>query len=184
MNAENLNNLSKIVSHALRHEPWLYELQLDKEGWVSIEMLLESLRFHNEEWKDLNESYLIRMIDLSGKKRHEIKESKIRALYGHTVPQNFERNPIAPPEILYHGTAKENLSSIIKEGLNPMKRQFVHLSTKINIAREVALRKSKNIAILEINAKEASEEGVSFYKGNELVWLVGSVLPKYICEMK
>ena len=26
--------LSKTISHALRHEPWLYELELDDEGWT------------------------------------------------------------------------------------------------------------------------------------------------------
>ena len=26
--------LSRVVSHALRHEPWLYELELDEDGWV------------------------------------------------------------------------------------------------------------------------------------------------------
>ena len=32
--------LSKTVSHALRHEPWLYELELDDDGWVSVEAML------------------------------------------------------------------------------------------------------------------------------------------------
>ncbi len=27
-----LDELSKVLSHALRHEPWLYELELDDEG--------------------------------------------------------------------------------------------------------------------------------------------------------
>lgn len=29
--------LSRLVSHALRHEPWIYELELDDEGWVPID---------------------------------------------------------------------------------------------------------------------------------------------------
>jgi putative RNA 2'-phosphotransferase len=28
--------LSEVFSHALRHEPWLYELELDDEGWASL----------------------------------------------------------------------------------------------------------------------------------------------------
>lgn len=40
--------LSKTVSHALRHEPWLYELELDDEGWVAVSQLLESLRSESQ----------------------------------------------------------------------------------------------------------------------------------------
>jgi len=29
--------LSKEVSYALRHAPWEYELEMDEEGWVSID---------------------------------------------------------------------------------------------------------------------------------------------------
>jgi putative RNA 2'-phosphotransferase len=32
----NDKDLSKVVSHALRHEPWLYELELDEEGWRAL----------------------------------------------------------------------------------------------------------------------------------------------------
>jgi len=31
-----LVRLSKTVAHALRHEPWLYELELDEEGWTPV----------------------------------------------------------------------------------------------------------------------------------------------------
>ena len=35
--------LSKEVSYALRHAPWEYELEMDEEGWVSIEQFLNAL---------------------------------------------------------------------------------------------------------------------------------------------
>ena len=31
--------LSKEVSYALRHAPWEYELEMDEEGWVSIDAI-------------------------------------------------------------------------------------------------------------------------------------------------
>ena len=40
--------LSKVISHALRHEPWLYELELDKSGWVLLDQLLQDLRVYSE----------------------------------------------------------------------------------------------------------------------------------------
>lgn len=57
------------------------------------------------EWKELSEQDLHVMIEKSDKKRHEILDSKIRALYGHSFPQKILKDPKAQPEILYHGTA-------------------------------------------------------------------------------
>lgn len=44
-------DLSRAVSHALRHEPWLYELELDDEGWVPVEQLLTALREKGGDWE-------------------------------------------------------------------------------------------------------------------------------------
>jgi putative RNA 2'-phosphotransferase len=41
---QELNAFSRVVSHALRHEPWLYELELDDAGWVSVDELLAAVR--------------------------------------------------------------------------------------------------------------------------------------------
>ena len=40
----NLTDASRVASHALRHEPWLYELDLDDDGWVATDALLAALR--------------------------------------------------------------------------------------------------------------------------------------------
>ena len=50
MNKITLQKLSKEVSYALRHAPWEYELELDSEGWVSIEQLISSFRNSDEKW--------------------------------------------------------------------------------------------------------------------------------------
>ena len=40
----NYSELSRVMSHALRHKPEMYHLKLDSEGWVLIESLLTALR--------------------------------------------------------------------------------------------------------------------------------------------
>lgn len=32
------------MSYVLRHAPWIYELELDNEGWVPTSQLLDGLR--------------------------------------------------------------------------------------------------------------------------------------------
>ena len=46
-------DLSRTLSHALRHEPWLYELELDDAGWVPVNVLINTLRMSNQEWSSL-----------------------------------------------------------------------------------------------------------------------------------
>ena len=37
-----LTRLSRTISHALRHEPWVYGLELDTYGWVHMNDLVPS----------------------------------------------------------------------------------------------------------------------------------------------
>lgn len=175
-----LGHLSKKISHALRHEPWLYELELDNEGWVSIPQLLNSLRVENEAWRELGESDIAEMIRTSTKKRHEVHDGRIRAVYGHSIPGKLKRTPATPPETLFHGTSPQAITLIEAEGLKPMNRQNVHLSIDEAAAVEVGKRKSKTPVRLRVRSLEASQNGVAFYEGNEKVWLADEVPPRFI----
>ena len=93
-------DLSRFVSHALRHEPWLYELELDAEGWVPTSALIVALRDEKPAWSELTETDLECMIAASKKKRHELRDGKIRAYYGHSIPEKLTLNRAEPPAIL------------------------------------------------------------------------------------
>lgn len=75
-----LEELSKEISYALRHAPWEYELEMDQEGWVPVEQLLDALH-RAEKWNSIGEADLKEMIEKSEKKRHELKDGRIRAFY-------------------------------------------------------------------------------------------------------
>lgn len=167
--------LSRCVSHALRHEPWLYELELDDEGWTFVQPLLDALRRQDPEWASLQSRDLEEMIRSSSKKRHELRGGQIRAFYGHSLPGKLCKVPAIPPDVLYHGTSPELAEKILEEGLKPMGRQYVHLSTDQATAREVGIRKSSHPVILVIRAVRANQEGCLFYEGNENVWLADYV---------
>lgn len=173
-------DLSRVVSHALRHEPWLYELEIDDEGWVTVDSLLASLRTERPNWSSVSQADLVAMIQNSEKKRHEILNNKIRALYGHSLPTNINRSPSIPPELLFHGTSPTSVTDIMLSGLLPMSRQFVHLSTDQATALAVGKRKSNDPVILQIQARKAHQDGLLFFKGNEKVWLSLHVPHKYI----
>ena len=174
--------LSKEISYALRHAPWEYELEMDEEGWVPVEQLLDALH-KDKKWKNVSENDLAVMIQKSEKKRHEILNGKIKAHYGHSIQMRIIKEEKMPPGVLYHGTARKFLDSIKVEGLLPKGRQYVHLSQDIETANSVGMRRDRKPCILRIDAKRASKDGIKFYYGNEKVWLADEIPSKYIVEI-
>jgi len=130
--------------------------------------------------RDLSQAELQRAIESSTKRRHEIIGGRIRALYGHSVPNKLRREPAAPPIILFHGTSPEAARKIARDGLKPMSRQYVHLSVDGITAREVGRRKSMTPVLLEVEAGAAHESGVVFYVGNDKVWLAELVPGRFV----
>lgn len=176
----NTSEISKTISHALRHEPWVYELEIDENGWVTIDELIYSINNIPEKNFKIDIWVIKKIIEESDKPRFEISNGKIRAMYGHSTPQKLKYTPSPPPEFLYHGTNVSLLSTIMVDGLKPMSRQYVHLSTNRDIARTVGLRKGKELVILKIRATEAFNYNGEFYQGNEYVWLCNYVTPAFI----
>jgi putative RNA 2'-phosphotransferase len=172
--------LSRLVSHALRHEPWLYELELDEEGWVPIEALLFAIHEQGPQWLRVNRDDLTQMIATSVKRRHEIDGERIRALYGHSVPGRVLKIEADPPAQLFHGTSTQAWAAIQRNGLRPMGRQYVHLSIDVTTAEQVGQRKSALPVILVVEAERAQAAGARFWRGNDLVWLADYVPSSFI----
>lgn len=175
-----LAQLSRLVSRVLRHAPWEYELEPDAAGWVRLDQLLAAIRGRGGLWSDVSRELVEAMIDGADKRRHELRGDKIRALYGHSLPGRIAKELAAPPEVLYHGTRPELVPSILASGLLPMGRQYVHLSVDGDTASAVGRRKCARPAVLRVRAGEAWLEGVSFYRGNERVWLADAVPARFV----
>lgn len=171
--------ISKKMSYCLRHNPEKYGLKLDEYGFVDLKEFLQAMnRVHHFQPK-LTEMQIREIMHNSDKQRFEIKNGKICALYGHSLPGIIKRRQATPPRILYHGTAHRFLKSIEKEGLLPMGRQYVHLSTDKAMAISVGQRRDPHPAILEIAAQKASQDEIVFYVGNDEVWLCDHLSSKY-----
>jgi putative RNA 2'-phosphotransferase len=180
MDPHQRTHLSKALALALRHKPWLFELELDEQGWTPLEPLLAALQLSRSEWKFLSEHDLQEVVETSDKQRYQMDAGRIRALYGHSIPGRIAKVLAKPPAILYHGTPAAALIHIQAHGLRPMSRQYVHLAIDIDMAVQVGRRKGSEPIVLWVEAEMAFEHGVSFYRGNELVWLADHVPPDYI----
>ena len=65
-------------------------------------------------------------------------------------------------------------------GLSPMRRQYVHLSETVEVARVTALRRTKEPVILAIDTKAALAGEISFFPEANGVWLSDPIPAKYI----
>jgi len=169
------------VSHALRHEPWVHELELDEQGWAPVGDLVAALR-GEPGWRSLTVADVEAMVAGASKQRHELRDGRVRALYGHSLPGRIQRVAGVPPRWLFHGTSPAASEAILRDGLRPMGRQFVHLSIDRETARLVGARKAREPVILRVAASDAAEAGVAFYAGNEKVWLADLVPAEFVTE--
>lgn len=174
------NALSRIVSHALRHEPSAYGIVLDPDGWTDIDRLVEGIRRECPEMRSIDKSDVLQAVYASEKRRHEVIGNRIRAIYGHSVPISVDKCQGTPPEILFHGTTFANLSKIMTDGLSPMARQYVHLTEDEQTAQFVGRRKGEDVISIAVAAKIAQDDGITFYFVGNGVWLAKSIPPQYL----
>lgn len=177
VNKVNYMKLGKTISYALRHHPEEFGLEIDEKGWVELDALLISLK---NQWGILTVEDIYDVIARSDKKRYEVKDGKIRALYGHSIKEKIKKNPCRPPRYLYHGTARRFIVPIQKQGLFPMERQYVHLSEDKKTAVQVGKRHDCHPVVLKIDAQEAYKRGIIFYKEKEGIWLSESIPSQFI----
>lgn len=169
---------SKFLSKILRHKPEMVGVELDKQGWVDIDLLLDAIQA-----KDIRytREVLDEVVRLNNKNRFEVSEdgSRIRARQGHSIEVILDLEPVHPPRILFHGTPLKNLESIHAEGIKKMNRHHVHLSPDPQTARNVGERRGQ-AGLLIIEAEKMAEEGFEFFKTTNGVWLTDYVPPEFI----
>lgn len=168
--------LSKFLSYVLRHAPERAGLTLDAAGWASVPDVLRAARLQG---LDLDRAALERVVETSDKQRFALEGDRIRANQGHSVPVDLGLEAVAPPVLLYHGTARRFLVSILAEGLNPGRRHHVHLSGDVATATAVGQRRGEPV-VLTVQARALAEAGPPFYRSANGVWLVDHVPPGFL----
>ena len=175
----NHKRTSKLLSLVLRHKPETINVELDSQGWIDIDVLLEALAANNHK---ISRDQLSEVVRENDKQRFAIEGNRIRANQGHSISVELGLREQPPPDVLYHGTATRFLDAILKEGLKRMNRQHVHLSADLTTASKVGVRHGK-LVILEVDTHAMANDGHSFYISANGVWLTDHVPPDYLTEL-
>ena len=175
---EQLVQLSKFLSYVLRHHPESIGLQLDEGGWVRVDVLLAAAQ---QAGKTLDEALLRQVVEQGKKRRFSFSEDgrRIRANYGHSIPVDLQLEPAEPSEVLYHGTARRFLDSILREGLHRRGRNYVHLSPDEETAVQVGSRHGRPV-VLVVQARRMHQAGHAFYCSPSGIWLTEEVPAQYL----
>ncbi len=169
---------SKFLSLVLRHRPEAIGLELDEAGWAPV---AELIRLAGEHGRELSESLIREVVETNDKRRFSLSEDgqRIRARQGHSVRVDLGLEPVAPPDVLFHGTAKRFLDSILRHGLIKGKRHHVHLSSAEATARAVGQRHGSPV-VLRVRAGRMQRDGHAFFVSENGVWLTDHVPVEYL----
>ena len=178
MNQKLIIKTSKFLSLVLRHKPEVIGINLDNQGWVDVEELIEKI---NSNGRTIDFELLAEVVRTNNKKRFAFNQdqTKIRASQGHSLDIELGYSPSTPPDVLYHGTASQFLDSIMKSGLIKGNRHHVHLTDNIDTASNVGQRHGE-LAMLEVDSKSMFEKGYHFYVSENGVWLTENVPTEFL----
>ena len=168
--------ISRFLTYLLRHRPREYPLVFDERGFVEWGDIVKIVQ---ERFYDVTEEQIRAVVTDSEKKRFGLQEGKVRATYGHSFAVDLSDEAVEPPFELYYGTARDLAESMLRSGLKPRDRQYVHLSVSAEEAESVARRHDRAPAIIVVDAQGAHGDGVRFYKSGPL-FLAENVPAKFL----
>lgn len=170
--------VSKLLSYVLRHKPEAYQLDMDKNGWVDLNQLINKV---NQNGGQLNLELIQEVVANNDKQRFklDLTNHRIRANQGHSININLELQEQTPPECLYHGTSVDTIPKIKATGIKKMNRHLVHLSQDESTAKIVGSRHGRP-AVLKVKAQRMHAQGLKFFLSENGVWLTDFVDPDFI----
>ncbi len=169
----------KTLGYALRHNPWAFGLDPSADGFAPFDAVVSALLSRRPEYRAGSAGDLANAVRDLDPERFEVRGGSIRARYGHSFPVHAFGPAAVPPETLFHGTADGTAGRISRDGLRPMGRYYVHLTSDPGYAAGVGYA-AGDTRVLLVRARAAHDAGVAFYRANAHIWLVAGVPPEYL----
>jgi putative RNA 2'-phosphotransferase len=175
--------LSRFLAFVLRHHPEEIGLALDEQGAADIDELLLRIRTRPG-FASVTHEQIEQLAAGPSAVRFEVRGNRLRARYGHSLPQLIQYEPATPPADLFHGSTPEAAEQILAEGLKVVQRQRVHLSVDTPAAREVGRRRCPDPVVLRIDTACAAKAGIRFYHAGPAVWLSDDIPPECLSRVE
>ncbi|MEU5284406.1 RNA 2'-phosphotransferase [Streptomyces sp. CA-278952] len=162
--------ISRTLAYQLRHGQLV---RPESDGWVAVENVVSALA-ETSQRADAEE--LLAVAQAWDEDRFEVDGRRIRARYGHSRPAAIEYESGQPGGPLYHSTPTSALHGIFEkeEGLLPMTRQWVHLTTDRDTALRTGLRHGPSVLL---SVPDPATQGLECLHSGGTIWLLKAVPP-------
>ena len=171
--------ISKLLSLILRHRPDEFGLNIDEYGFIPLDEVVEVVQ---ERYDEATEEAVRELVSDSRQHRFEIVDERIRALYGHSFFVEMDGESMAPPDKLYMGTTVKAGALMRTDGINPVDRSYLHLSTSFESA-ESRSRQVGTPCVAEVLARRACDDGgIEFYARGEVI-LTRAIPPEFVGDV-
>jgi len=175
--------LSCLLSKILRHAGSSWGLHISADGFISVSELLNIPAFWQDGISQEDVQFVVQWEEQQGEKqrftmRQGMYGPEIRANQGHSqdavdgqlVTQPADVSEL--PEQVLHGTFCRNLTSILSEGLKPMRRHHVHM-----FVEETCVGRKDAEVLIYIDVAKSHTVGVEFLTSDNGVVLSAGRIP-------
>lgn len=173
--------LSKLLSWILRHGANEESLQIDKNGYVDVDVILSHKRFISKKFT-LNEIQSVVANDLKQRYALDVLPNgkiRIKANQGHSmanVQMTLSRiDDASKVPIVVHGTFYRFWDKIKAEGLKRMNRNHIHLTENERFTVDTSGFRSSSEILIFIVISKAMADGVVFYRSANNVILTEGI---------
>ena len=176
-----LYNLSRTLTFILRHDFINKDLQCDESGYINVKDI-----FSNYSIPPISDKELELLVETNDKKRFDLiikqDEYYIRSNQGHSYKigllikyELLFKKIETPLHFCAHGTKKENIDSIIKNGLQRKNRKHIHFVNQIIRDKQLSGYKKESNVIIIIDMKKCLEAGMFFFQSMNNVILTEGI---------
>ena len=172
-----VKQLARLMAYILGHRPDEFGLVPEDDGSVSLKELVQAI-IEEEGWSHVRLSHIEQAAYSCEGRPFEIRDDRIRMLNA-PLPSSA-RHPVEPPPLLYFAARRKAYAHILQNGLNPGAKPFVPLAATEELALRMGRRRDPQPILLTIQARQAYEEGCTFTRPQELIYLVESLPLRHI----
>lgn len=184
MNTEELDRLSRTLAGVLRHFPERFDLEVDRYGFVDLRAFVNAIQAKQRRYHWLRPHHVLAIIETDNKGRYEFKDGMIRATYAHSFEVELDASNVGIPDSLYYPATEEEVDIILETGIKPSDRKRVHLSKSVGDAVNAGRVRTPSPVILEVDVKQASDDGVIIQKAGKTVYLAEEIASKYLKKIE
>lgn len=181
MSDREVGTLGRLMAGILRHFPEKFDLDMDINGWVNIDDMIDALRKRRQDLRRWLRPWHIEAIaETDDKGRYQVRGDAVRATYAHSVEIELDLPSDDIPDALFYPCAEDESELLLEQGIKPGDRRHVHLSKTIANAGEAGRVHHKRPLILEVDCVRAQADGFQFFHAGTTVYLSEGVEGRYV----